>query len=142
MKALLAIAAALGAAVLSTSPAAAADITTTKSMSCVPGKGARCTDEGKCKWREASARDKTQILVVDFASKTASIQRGDKRKKMGDVVGDKVTGDVREVVISRTGKRDPRNEMVLLVKASGAFTGWRAAKRMRFEGTCKAVKAG
>ncbi len=119
------------------SPAQAADLTKVERMSCVVIKSARCKKEGGCKWKPASERDKAQVLVIDFKAKSASFQRGDRRKQIGLVAEDKLAGGVRRIVLSATGKRDPRREMVMLIQQDGSFKGWRAQKRVRFEGTCK-----
>lgn len=128
--------AAAGLAALLPSPALA-DPTTAQMMSCEVAKGARCKD-GKCQWREASARDKAQILVLDLDRKEAHMQRKNKRRKMGIVASDKVANGVRTVVVKRKPDADARHDLVMNIKADGSFAGWRAQKRVQFEGTCKA----
>ena len=64
---------AAAASALSATPAIA-DISSAKMISCEVAKGARCKN-GTCQWRDASARDKEQILVLDLARKEALMRR-------------------------------------------------------------------
>ena len=123
-------------AVLAIEPAAA-DMTTADRISCAPTRSARCNKDGKCKWKPATERDKAQVLTLDFNAKTVTVQRRDRRKQIGLVAEDKLAGGVRRVVVRSKAKSDPRDDMVLLIQKDGGFKGWRAQKRVRFEGTCK-----
>ncbi len=136
MKAIIAIAAALAA--LTPLPVQAADMTSAKTVSCMVAKGGRCKADGTCTWRDATERDKGRILVLELEAKIALMQFNGKRKKMGIVAADKVEKGVRHVVVKRKANANPKFDMVLKIKKSGAFSGSRARKRVRFTGTCKA----
>jgi hypothetical protein len=126
-----------GLLLLPAMPAAHADATSGSVITCLPTRGASCDAAGQCRWRAASERDRQQVLELDFKLMDAVMVFGGKRRKFGKIV-DVQTGDgKRDVVISRRGKNDPKTNMVLKIVKGGKFTGWRANKRVRFEGVCK-----
>ena len=79
--------------------AAQTDFATVGKVACVPDKVTNCSEPGKCTTREASARDKTQVLVIDFAGKSVSMKRGEEARQVGKLTEDKVEGGVRTLVM-------------------------------------------
>ena len=79
--------------------AAQPDFATVGKVACVPDTVTNCTEPGKCTTREASARDKTQVLVIDFAGKSVSMKRGEEARPVGKLTEDKVEGGVRTIVM-------------------------------------------
>jgi hypothetical protein len=138
MKLLRLLAAAAFAAPAIAPVQAIADATSGSVIICQPTRGARCKD-GQCKWREATTSDRKQLLELDFKLMDAVLVRGGKRKKLGKIIKVNSTDGKRDVVISRTGENDPKSNMVIMIVKGGKFTGWRANKRVRFEGMCKAA---
>ncbi len=84
-----AIAPALGLA-LALAPLAApafarADVLTAPKIACVPLNVTHCSGPGKCKTRPAGAKDKTEVLVIDFRTKTATIRTGGKSRSFAEI---------------------------------------------------------
>ena len=79
--------------------AAQTDFATVGKVACVPDKVTNCAEPGKCTTREASARDKAQVLVIDFAGKSVSMKRGEEARQVGKLTEDKVEGGVRTLVM-------------------------------------------
>ena len=79
--------------------AAQTDFATAGKVACVPDTVTRCSEPGKCTTRDASARDKSQVLVIDFAGKSVSMKRGEKAREVGKLTQDKVDGGVRTIVM-------------------------------------------
>jgi len=90
-------------------PAAAQDLTTAAKVECVPVSVTRCTEPGKCTTRQATDRDKSDVLVIDFTAKKASMRRGTETRQGGDVVEDKVVDGVRRVVMTAGSRGDKIN---------------------------------
>jgi hypothetical protein len=68
------------------SAAAGQDLTTAPKVACTPESVTRCEAADKCTTRPASARDKGEVLVIDFGAKAASINRNGATKKFADVI--------------------------------------------------------
>jgi hypothetical protein len=97
LSAALAFAAALAA--LPQLAAAQTDFATAAKVACVPDKVTRCSEPGKCTTRDASPKDKGQVLVIDFAGKSVAMKRGEQAREIGKVTEDKVEGGVRTIVM-------------------------------------------
>jgi hypothetical protein len=98
----------------------------------------RCkADGGECETRDASPRDKAQLLVIDFAAKEAFMRRDGKERLFGEVAEDKVEGEVRNIVIARGGGETKRMAPFRLAK-DGKMVGTRDDGRIKMEITCKA----
>lgn len=103
------VSAALGAALtlaLAGSATAETDLTAAPKVSCTPESVTRCEAADKCTTRPASARDKGEVLVLDFAAKIASVKRGSESKKFADLVEDTVAGGERKFALAEGGKAD------------------------------------
>ncbi len=98
LSAALAFAAALAA--LPQIAAAETDFATVGKVACVPDTITRCTEPGKCTTRDASERDKSQVLIIDFAGKQVTMKRGEESRPVGKVTEDKMDGGVRTIVMT------------------------------------------
>ncbi len=115
-----------------------ADLTKVDAVTCTPDRIARCKQDGTCQWRDATARNKQELLVIDFKAKTASFRYKEQNRGGGVILDDKTEGDARRFVISKDKSRNPRTTMELSLDKAGKLTGTRNAGRVKFEGTCKA----
>jgi hypothetical protein len=95
---------------------AQANLLTAPKVACTAVSATTCTGPGKCTTEPASAQDKTEILVVDFAGKVASMRKAGKLEKFADIVDDKVSGDVRTIALGEAGKSDGDKLMATLGK--------------------------
>lgn len=113
------------------------DFLTAKKIACVPERVTRCKSPGlECESKDASARDKTEVLIVDFESKKASVRRGTEERAIGAVLEDKVEGDARTVVIGETQPDGQKRSLSLSLKKSGKMEGSRDEGRIKMETTC------
>jgi hypothetical protein len=97
---------ALAAAVaLALAPPAVAqtDFTAATKVECTPESMTRCTAPDKCTTQPASARDKSEIMIIDFAAKKASIRRGSEVKEFAAISADSVEGGVRRITLTAAG---------------------------------------
>lgn len=117
--------------------AAEADLTKVDTITCLPDRTARCKN-GQCTWKDASARAKQELLVIDFKAKTAAFQYQGKNRGGGIVFDDKVEDGKRHFVISKDETRNPRTTMTAAVDKAGKLTLDRGAGSFKAEGTCKA----
>ena len=115
---------------------AVADATSASVITCSPTRGARCKSD-KCEWRDASKHDKGNVLELDFKLMEAVMISKNKRRKMGKIIKVDTRDGKRDVIVSRSGKDDPAQNFVMMIVKGGKFSGWRANKRVRFEGMCK-----
>lgn len=106
----------LAAAALPASARAETDFATVGKVQCVPDKVTRCTEPGKCTTRDASANDKSQVLVIDFSGKSVSMRRGEQARPVGKITEDKLEGDVRLVVMSEGDGANARIARMKLAK--------------------------
>ena len=137
------ISAALGAAsamalALALAPSAAAqtDFLSVGKVACTPESVTRCTEPGKCTTRAASAGDKTETLVIDFAGKKITIRKGGAAKPFADVAEDKVSGDVRHFVVAESGGSGSKLEATLT--KAGKLSLLVGKDGGKAEATCKA----
>lgn len=64
-------------------------------FSCVPNTLTACQAPGNCRAQPASAQDKEERMVLDFAAKKVSIQKGANSQPFGDIENDRMEGDKR-----------------------------------------------
>lgn len=107
---------------VSTAAAAETDFLAVKKVSCTPDTITRCDAEKKCTTRPASARDKSEALVVDFAAKTASVRKEGKLQLFADVIEDKVEGEQRRLVMTEAGKSGAGDKLEATLSKSGKLT--------------------
>lgn len=109
--------AALALAALVAMPSLAAaetDFASVGKIACVPDSVTNCSEPGKCTTRDATERDKAQVLVIDFTAKTISMRRGTEERAVGKVTEDKAEGGVRTIVMSEgEGTRSRTARMTL-----------------------------
>jgi hypothetical protein len=86
--------------------AAAQDLTAAQKIACTPDSVTRCEAADKCSTKPASARDKSEVLVIDFGAKTASIRRNGEAKKFADVIDEGVSDGARKFSLAEGGKTD------------------------------------
>ncbi len=127
----LALAAALA---LPQTASAQADVLTAKKVACTPEKVTRCKSAGvECESKEATARDKTQPLILDFEGKKGAMRRDGNERPVGDISEDKVEGDTRTFVLG--GGQTP---IAFRMKKDGKTEGTRADGTLKMEISCKA----
>ena len=119
MKAWLLAAIAAAALAADALPAAArtGGLLAAASVVCTPERVTRCDAAGKCTSRDAIARDRQDLLVIDFAAKEAFERNGGKRSKVGPVIEDRVESGVR-----RFGIRDGSEVTQMSLTADGELT--------------------
>jgi hypothetical protein len=120
-------------------PAAAqTDFTKAPKVACTPDSVTRCEAADKCTTRSASARDKTEVLVIDFAGKQASVRKGDQTKRFGDVIDDKVEGELRSFAVAESGRGGQGEKLGATLSKSGKLTLLLGGNGNKAEATCTA----
>lgn len=135
---LAALAFAAGLAALPSLAAAETDFATVGKVACVPDTVTRCSEPGKCTTREASARDKAQVLVIDFAGKQVTMKRGEDFRPMGKVTEDTVEGGVRRIVMTEGEAGKSRTARMALGKDGKLSIDFGGAGN-KAEATCTAA---
>ena len=131
------LALALGFALPPVAAAQQADFLTVTKIACVPERVTRCKSPGvECKSEIPTAREKTEMLIIDFAAKTVAIRRGAEEKALGLVLDDKVEGEVRMVVIGEGQSGDRKRALIFSLAKSGKMEGTRDEGRIKMETTC------
>ena len=132
--------AALLALGLVASPAAAqqGDFLTAKRIACAPDTITRCSADNKCETKEASARDKGELLVIDFVAKKSVVRKGTQEQPFADVIDDTVTGDVRSFALRQPGSTDSAKAIQVTVSKAGKLTLKLDGDRRKAEATCTA----
>jgi hypothetical protein len=130
-----ALAFAAGLAALPQIAAAQTDFATVGKVACVPDTVTRCSEPGKCTTRDASAKDKAQVLIIDFAGKQVTMKRGEEARPVGTVTEDKVDGGVRHIVMKEGEARTARMKLGKDGKLSIDFGG----AGNKAEATCTAA---
>jgi len=117
-------------------PAAAqtADFLTVAKIACTPDRITRCSAPDKCESKDATAQDKAELLVIDFAAKKASVRKGGETKAFGDVVDDKVGGEVRSFSVKAGGSES----LAITLTKAGKLTLLLDGDKHRAEATCAA----
>jgi hypothetical protein len=126
-------------------PAGATEVHKLGKVICSPERMTRCDEQGKCEAREATDRDRRQLLILDFAGKKAIERREDAEKadarerEIGVITEDAIAGNVRTVVVRRA-KADADAPPVISATLDGAgkLLGESRRGRQRFEAICKA----
>jgi hypothetical protein len=128
MRPIPAAAFALASALSAAAPAAAAP---SGKLLCSPETVSRCAEPGKCETRPASARDKEELLLLDFAAKKASIRRDGKDTAFGDI------GEIREDGGKShfTVKEGP-DPIVMVLHPDGRLDGELDGGQRRFVARC------
>ena len=134
-RALLALAAGLG---LSQPAFAETDFLTQGKIVCTPERVTRCGADQKCTTREASARDKTEVLVIDFAGKSASVRKEGALKPFADVVDVKVEGEERRFAFAEPGKSGSGEKLEAILSKSGRLTLLTGKNGSKAEAICVA----
>lgn len=117
--------------------AAQTDPLAAKKLSCIPDKFTRCSADNKCETREASARDKTQPLVIDTETKQAVVRRENNQERaFGTIVDDKVEGEVRTMTLREAGSAANPASLTLKITRAGKLTMTGTDGRARAEATC------
>jgi hypothetical protein len=88
------------------SAAAAQDLTAAPKVACTPDSVTRCEAADKCSTKPATARDKSEVLVIDFGAKAASIRKNGEARKFADIIDEGVSGGVRRFSLAEGGKAD------------------------------------
>jgi hypothetical protein len=88
------------------SAAAGQDLTAAPKVACTPESVTRCEAADKCTTRPASARDRGEVLVIDFGAKAASINRNGATKKFADVIDEGVSDGARKFSLAEGGRGD------------------------------------
>jgi hypothetical protein len=121
-------------------PAAAqqGDFLTAKKIACVPDHVTRCSAPDKCETKEASARDKSEVLVIDFEAKKSAVRKDGKEEPFADIVEDKVEGDLRSFLMREPGSTDNAKAIAVTISKTGKLTLKLDGDRHRAEATCRA----
>jgi hypothetical protein len=128
------------ASVLALAPPAFAqtDVTSAVKVACEPDTVTTCSAANQCETRPASARDKRDILVIDFASKRVSIRRGGELRPLGEVVEEQVSGDDRRFVVSESGRPGQGKRLSMTLAKSGKLMLRLGTNGEGAEATCSA----
>lgn len=113
-----------------------ADFLTVAKIACTPDRITRCPAPDKCESKDATAQDKAELLVVDFTAKKASVRKAGQAKEFGDVVDDKVSGEMRTFSV-KSGGGSAEMLAITLTKA-GKLTLLLDGEKHRAEATCAA----
>jgi hypothetical protein len=117
MKILLAVAIVAPLAGATPALAQSGDLLSANSIACTPERVTDCESADKCTSRDATARDKQDLLVIDFAAREAFVRNAGKRSDVGPVIEDRIVGGVR-----RFGIRDGSQVTQMSLAADGALT--------------------
>ncbi|HEY7610826.1 MAG TPA: hypothetical protein VIF14_16475 [Alphaproteobacteria bacterium] len=137
MKPQLSAALGLVLAVALAQPAAAqTDFMKAPKIACTPDSVTRCEAANKCTTRPASPGDKSEVLVIDFAGKKASVRKGGETKDFADIVQDEVSGDVRRIAVTEIGKSGQGDKLSMTLSKSGKLTLDIGGNGNKAEATC------
>ena len=112
-----------------------ADFLTVKKIACTPDRITRCTAPDKCESKDATMQDKLEVLIIDFAAKKASVRKSGDTKEFGDVVDEKVDGDVRKFSVKAGGAGEA---LAISLTKEGKLTLLLDGDKHRAEATCAA----
>jgi len=127
-----------GLAALPQLAAAETDFASVGKVTCVPDRITRCSEPGKCTTRDASERDKAQVLIIDFAGKQVTMKRGEEARPIGKVTEDKVDGGVRTIVMTEGEPGKSRTANMKLTKDGKLSIDFGGAGN-KAEATCTAA---
>jgi hypothetical protein len=105
-------------------------------FSCIPNTMTACSAPGKCESQPATAQDKQELMVLDFAAKKVMIQKGANSNPFGNIENDRMEGDKRLFSVKPEGA--PQGlEMEL---AGGVLTGKLDPNGSKFTADCTAAQ--
>ncbi len=87
-------------------------------VACSPESVTRCSN-GKCTTKTATAKDKSDILVIDFAGKKASVRRGSDAKPFADIVDETLEGENRRFALAEPGKPNGGDKLSATLTKAG-----------------------
>jgi hypothetical protein len=125
----------LALAALALAAASAPAFAQAQKYSCVPNTMTACSAPGKCESQPATAQDKQELMVLDFAAKKVSIQKGTAMNPFGDIENDRMEGDKRLFSLKPQGAPQGM-EMEL---AAGKLTGKLDGNGSNFTADCTAA---
>ena len=109
----------LALAAAASSPAfAQTDFLKLPKVACAPESVTRCSN-GQCTTKAATPKDKSDVLVIDFAGKKASVRRGGEAKPFADIVDEKVEGEERRFALGQPGKAGAGDELNATLTKAG-----------------------
>jgi hypothetical protein len=117
--------------------AAQTDFATVGKVACVPDTMTNCTAPDKCTTKDASERDKTQVLVIDFGAKTVSMRRGAETRPVGKITEDKMADGARKIEMSE-GEPGKSRAAHLSLGKDGKLTIVFGTTGNKADATCKA----
>lgn len=120
----LAAAAILSLALPGAAVAETTDFLTVKKVVCSPDRVTRCKSAGvECESKDATPRDKANLLVIDFGAKKVFTRRENDEKPFGIVLG--------------RSAEDTKNTLVFHLTKDGKMSGTRNEGLIKMEATCK-----
>jgi len=129
----------LAASLLLAAPASAQiDFLKAPKVACAPESVTRCSAADKCTTRPASAKDKADLLVIDFAAKKAAVRRGGEAKPFADIVDEQVNGDERRFALARPGKSGDGVKLRAVLSKSGKLSLITGGDGNKAEASCTA----
>lgn len=129
----------LGCGLALAQPAAAqSDFLTAPKVACAPDSVTRCTAADACTTRPASARDKAEILVIDFAGKKVSVRKDGDTKPFGNVIDEQVSGGLRRFAVTESGRSGGGEKLAMTLSQSGKLTLLIGSDGNKAEATCVA----
>jgi hypothetical protein len=125
------------AAALALAPPALAqtDFTAAAKVECTPESVTRCEAADKCTTRPAGARDKAEVMILDFSAKKASIRRGGEVREFAAISADSVEGGVRRVTLTAAGSS---NTLTMTLAKDGKLTALLGDGGNKAEAACTA----
>jgi hypothetical protein len=137
IKSILSLSAGVAMALTVSVAPATGDVTGASQITCEVQRMAGCHADGECEWKSASARQKAELLQVNFESGEAFFSRAGKARRFGYLVKNEKAGNFRRFHIARKqNETDIKRMMVMQLRVDGALTGSRG--RSKFEAMCKA----
>lgn len=121
---------------LASAAAAQSNFLTAPKVGCVPESITRCGTDGKCETRPASAKDKTEVLVIDFTAKKVLIRAGEKEQDLGEVADDKAEGQERRFTVRPPGAAGTARMANATLTRAGKLTLVFDGNRQRAAATC------
>jgi len=85
---------------------AQANLLTAPKLACPILSVTTCTAPGKCTTEPGEAGDKADMFIFDFAGKAVLLRKDGKTEKLLDILNDKVSGEVRNIVLGEASKPD------------------------------------
>ncbi len=121
-------------AALATPAYAQGDFLTAPKVACTPDSVTRCSG-GQCTTKPATAKDKGEVLVIDFAAKKVSVRAGGKVNPFAEIAEDQVSGEERQFALAPGEGKNGERLRAKLSKA-GKLSLAIGADGSRAEATC------